>query len=118
MAYAVTKNPDGDVSLGSLNGEVVTLQPAAADYATGGYAIISGVQAVNTPTLASSVNCDLYRIIGVIPIGGYGGYHLAWNPTTQTLQVFQQSAATGPLTQVPAATDLSAYAFQLLLIGQ
>jgi hypothetical protein len=53
----------------------------------------------------------------VIPIGGQGGYVPVWNPTTSKLQVFQQSAATSALTEVPAATDLSAYTFNLLVVG-
>lgn len=118
MAYSVTKAADGDVSFGSWNGELVTLQPSTSDYATGGYPLISGVQAVNDTSKQSSVNVDLYRIQAVIPVGGQGGYVPVWNPTTKKLEMYQQSAATSALTQVPANTDLSAVAFSLLLLGQ
>lgn len=116
MAYTVTKNPDGDVSLGSWNGELVTLQPSSSDYATGGYALVDQNQVVNNSAL--SANTDMYRILAVIPVGGQGGYDPVWNPTTKKVQVFRQTAATGALAEVPANTDLSAQAFQLLLAGQ
>lgn len=112
----ITLNPDGNVSLGNRQGEEVTLQPAAADYATGGYAIVSGKAVVNGAA-ANTQNCNLYQINGVIPLGGQGGYFPVWNPTTQKLQVLRCQAAAGPALEVPAGTDLSAFAFQLLLYG-
>jgi hypothetical protein len=112
MAYTITKNPDGDVSLGSWNGESVTLQPSSSDYSNNGYAIVDQNQVVNNPALQA--NCDMYRILAVIPIGGQGGYSPVWNPVTKKLQIF----AGGTTTQVATGTDLSAYAFQLLLAGQ
>ena len=45
MSYVITKQPDGDVNLGNLNGEFVSLSDSISDYATGGYAIIGGVGA-------------------------------------------------------------------------
>lgn len=109
MPYTVTKGNDGDDVWGRHRLEHVVLQPAAADYATGGYAL-SGIP-------PSSGNVGITKIGYVIPVGGQGGYVPVWNLTTSKLQVFQQSAATGALTEVPAATDLSAFAFNLLVVG-
>lgn len=115
MAYTVTKNPDGDVSLGSWNGELVTLQPSTSDYSNNGYALVDQNQVVNNSALTA--NCDMYRILAVIPVGGQGGYVPVWNPTTKKVQVFRQTAATSALVEVTTGTDLSAQAFQLLLAG-
>jgi hypothetical protein len=111
MSYVITKQPDGDVSLGSLNGELVSLSDSISDYATGGYAIIGGetAQQNNTPNL---INCDLWRIITAIPAGGQNGYQPVWNPTTQRLQMFSSAG-----TEVSNGTDLSPYTFYLLLVG-
>lgn len=116
MAYTITKNPDGDCNLGSLNGEFVTLQPSTSDYATGGYALIDGVSVVDTSSL--NANVDLYRVLAAIPASNPSGYVPAFNAVTKKIEFFQQSAATSALTQVPANTDLSAYSFQFLLVGQ
>jgi hypothetical protein len=115
MAFTVTKNPDGDVSFGSWNGELVTLQPSPSDYPPGGYALVDGVSVVDNPNL--SANIDLYRLLVVVPAGGELGYVPSFNSSTKKLAMYQQSAATGQLTQVPNGTDLSALSFQLLLLG-
>lgn len=115
MAYAITKIPDGDVNFGNLNGEFVTLKPAPSDYVSGGYALISGVQVVDNPSL--NQNIDLYQLIAVLPTGGQGGYVPVFNPTTSKVQMLQQSAATGALTEVPSNTNLAAFSFLLLLLG-
>ena len=96
MPYTVTKNPDGDVSLGSLNGEFVTLQPAVSDYPLGGYELIGGETAATngTPNL---INVDLWRIANVLPVGGQGGLSPVFNPTTQKVQFFGE----GPNIAVP-----------------
>lgn len=113
MAYTIKRNADGDVSLGNLRGEIVTLQPAAADYATGGY-LIQGIGGATE----NSGNVGLDKVLGVLPLGGNLGYVLIWNPATNKLQVWWTGPAlSGVLAQVPAATDLSALSFQLLVIG-
>lgn len=113
MAYTVKKNADGDVSLGSLRAEIVTLQPAAADYATGGY-LIQGIGG----TTENTGNVGMDKVLGVLPMGGNMGYQLIWNQATSKLQVWWTGPAfSGVLAQVPAGTDLSALAFQLLVIG-
>lgn len=117
MAYSITKQPDGDVSLGSMNGEFVTLQPSSSDYSTGGYLIVDGISVVNNPALQNLANVDLYKVLAALPVGGQGGYVPVLNPVTKKVQMFRQSAASSALTEVPAATDLSAQAFSLLLIG-
>ena len=113
MAYTITKTPDGDVSIGNLRGEIVNLQPAAADYATGGY-LIEGIGGATE----NAGNVGMDKVLGVIPLGGNFGYTLVWNPTTSKLEVFWGGPAlSGVLAQVPAGTDLSALTFLLLLIG-
>lgn len=109
MAYSVTKVSDGDHVLGNYRVEHVVLQPAATDYPAGGYAL-SGIP-------PSSGNVGITKIAFVIPIGGQGGFVPVWNKTTKKLQMFQQSAATGALTECTAAEDLSAQAFDLLVWG-
>lgn len=115
MAYKITKQPDGDVNFGSLNGEFVILAPSTSDYATGGYAIIDGVQVVDNSAL--NANCDLYRVLTAQIAGLTGGYNLYWNQNTKKLQVFSGASAAGPDVEVAANTDLSAVPFYLLLIG-
>ena len=112
MAYSVTKVDDGDLSLGNLRGEIVTLQPSVSDYATTGY-LVQGIG--GSPLTSGNVGMD--KILAVVPVGGQGGIVPVWNPSTSKVQMLQQSAATGPLTEVPASTDLSSYSFRLLLLG-
>lgn len=83
----------------------VNAVPAAADYATGGYSLTAGT------------GISLGTIYYVIPLSGQGGYVLQWSTATNKLLVYQQSAATSALTQVPAATDLSALTFVLMILG-
>ena len=116
MAYTITKIPDGDCNLGNLNGEFVNLQPSSSDYATGGYAINSQEAVLNNSALTA--NCDLYKIVTVLPAGGQGGYVPVWNPTTGKLQIFDTGSASGAaLSEKANGSDLSAYTFLLLLVG-
>ena len=111
MSYVITKLPDGDVSLGNLNGEFVSLSDSISDYAPGGYAIIGGetAQQNNTPNL---INCDLWRVLTAIPTGGQNGALPVWNQTTQSIQIF-----TSPGVEATSGTDYSKYSFQFLLVG-
>lgn len=111
MGYTITKAADGDVNLGNLNGEVATLVDSVSDYATGGYAIVGGETANNngTPNL---INCDLWRILTVLPTSGWNGYSCVWNPSTQKLQVYSS-----PNTEVSNGADLSGLTFGLLIVG-
>lgn len=111
MAVTITKLPDGDVSLGSLNGELISLSDSVSDYATGGYSIVGG-EAYNANS-SLTINCDLWRILTVVPVGGQGGYSPVWNSTTQKVQIFPNNS----LTEATANTDLSAYTFNLLILG-
>jgi hypothetical protein len=107
MAYTITKNSDGDVSLGNLRGEIVTLQPAASDYATGGY-LVQGIG--GNPLTAGDIGMD--KVLFAIPIGGQGGYTPVFNPTTSKVQVFGTSPASGvPLSlgTLSAAATQSTY---------
>jgi hypothetical protein len=110
MSYAIVKQPDGDVSLGNLNGEYVCLSDSISDYATGGYAITDGETYNNNNTL--SLNCDLWRIITAIPVSGQNGYQPVWNPNSKKLQIYQSAG-----TEVANGVDLSGYVFYLLLVG-
>lgn len=111
MAFTVAKNTDGDVSLGNLRAELVTLTPAASDYAPGGYAI-------------TAAGIGMNKILGVLPVGDTGGdgYILKWNAATGKLQVFAVQVTTAGSTiyapvELAVSTDLSSYTFQLLVIG-
>lgn len=115
MAYTITKQPDGDVNVGSMNGEFVVLQPSTSDYPTGGYAIIDGVSVVDNSAL--NQNCDLYRVLTALQAGLSGGYNLVFNQTTKKLQVFSGASGAGPDTEVAANTNLAASPFYLLLLG-
>ena len=110
MSYLITKLPDGDVSLGNQNGEYVSLSDSISDYATGGYPIIDGEQ--YNANGALTINCDLWRVLTALPVGGQSGYQPVWNPTTKRLQMFSSAG-----TEVSANTDLSPYTFYLLLVG-
>jgi hypothetical protein len=106
MAATITPNAviPNDV-WGKIEIRFITLVDSAADYATGGYALTAGQ------------GISLGAIYFVIPVGGQGGYVPVWNPATGKLQIFEQSAATSALTEVPNATDLSAITFNLLIFG-
>jgi hypothetical protein len=117
----ITKNLDGDLSLGNLRAELVTLQPAANDYVTGGY-LIQGIGGVTENT----GNIGLDKVLFVIPAGDNGtttGFLLRWNTATSKLQVLESPAVAAapstaaPFTEVAAGTNLAAFAFQLLLFG-
>jgi hypothetical protein len=116
MGYVITKQPDGDVSWGNLNGELVSLSDSVSDYATGGYAIISG-ETANTNNTPQLINCDLWRILTLIPVGGQGGFQPVWNPNTQKMQVYCNGSLNGPDNEVANGYDLSGYVFQFFLFG-
>lgn len=111
MALTITKAADGDVNLGNLNGELVTIVDSISDYATGGWPLVSG-ETANTNNTPSSINVDLWRILTVLPTSGWNGYQPVWNPATQKLQVY--SSAGG---EVANAADLSAFTFGALIVG-
>lgn len=116
MPYQITKNPDGDISFGSVNGELVTLQPSPSDYVPGGYPIVDQVQVLNNSSL--NANCDLYRILTVLPAGGQAGYSPVWNPVTKRLQMWNSPSTSDQSSiEVPINTNLAAFSFQLLLMG-
>ena len=120
MAYTITKVPDGDLSLGNLRGELVTLQPAPSDYVKGGY-LIEGIG--SNPLTTGNVGLD--KVLFVDPVGGAGSgsnaantnaYYPEWNSVTSKLQIFEPSG-NGAMVEVAAGTDLEAYSFLLLLGG-
>lgn len=116
MGYVITKLPDGDVSIGNLNGEFVSLSDSVSDYATGGYAIIGG-ETANNAGAPSTINCDLWKVLTALPVGGQGGIEPVWNPNTQKVQMWWNGSANSAAVEVPNGTDLSGYSFNLLLLG-
>lgn len=88
MAYTVAPSTTVPVSvLSQIEVRNVTLQPAVADYPTGGYAL--------TPGQGISLN----KIYWTIPEGGQGGIAPVWNPTTGKVQMFSDYDVQGvPLT--------------------
>lgn len=98
MAYSLTKNSDGDLSLGNIRGELVTLAPAASDYATGGYLIQGGTNG----------DIGLTKVLAAIPIGGQQGIAPVFNPSTSKVQMFGTAAAAGILLALgPVSTGVS-----------
>lgn len=84
-------------------------QPGLSDYSSGGYAILPA-------------SFGMSRIRGLMQLGFTGtgtggGYQAEYNKTTNKLMFFQQSAATGALTELPAGTDLSANTYMFLAYG-
>lgn len=112
MAYQLVKQPDGDLSLGNLRGELVNLLPASSDYPLGGYLVQGEAGATE-----STGNVGLAKVIFIIPIGGQAGYSPVFNPVTSKVEVFQDSTAQGPGGRVLPGTDLSAFSFGLLVVG-
>lgn len=113
MAYTITKQPDGDLSIGNLRGEWVVLQPALSDYQTGGY-LIQGIG----ETTENTGDVGLYKVLFVTPCGDNSNYFAKWNPSTSKLQIFQDSTSNQPFGEVNAGTNLAPYQFNLLLWGQ
>jgi hypothetical protein len=112
VAFTVTAVNDGNDVWGMKRVLQVQLKPAISDYASGGY-LIQGIAG----TTESTGNVGLAKVFWAIPIGGEGGYKPTFNPVTSKVQIFQQSAITGPLTEVLANTDLSGQTFNLLVVG-
>lgn len=100
------KAPNAGSTFAGLKGVVKTLTMSNS-YTTGGEAI---------------AEADFEFASGgfvFVTFGGAstGGYVPAWDKTNKKVMVFRQSAATGALTEVPNATNLSAEKFQILAIG-
>jgi hypothetical protein len=57
------------------------------------------------------------RILAMVPLS-HKGYVWEYDPATDKILFSQQSAATGALTEVPNATNLSAITYRALVIGQ
>jgi hypothetical protein len=86
----ITKVSDGDISLGNLRGELITLQPAASDYAAGGY-LIQGISG-STETTG---DVGLSKVLFVEPAGGQGGLSPVWNPATSKVQIIANAPSAG-----------------------
>jgi hypothetical protein len=118
MAIVLTKNPDGDLSLGNLRGELTTATFGSSDYVTGGY-LIEGIG--GNPLTAGNVGMD--KVLFVNPVGGgYAGVGVAqtyipqWNSSTSKLQLFEPSG-NGAMVEVAQTTQLLNYSFELLVGG-
>ena len=114
----IKKNPDGDLSLGNIRGELVTAQPGSSDYPTGGY-LIQGIGG----TTENTGNVGLDKVLFVEPVGGSYAltgvqqtYIPQWNPTTSKLQVFEPSG-NGAMVEIGGGANLFYYNFQLLIGG-
>lgn len=110
--YKVTKTSDGDDIWGRKRIEHVILQPAPSDYPPGGY-LLQGISGATE----STGNVGLGQVAYAWPVGGQEGYVPVFAPSSSKVKIFRQTAATGALAEVPANTDLSAYAFNLLVAG-
>jgi hypothetical protein len=116
----ITKVPDGDVSWGSKNGEEFTLSDAPNSYPLFGYPIQcqnnynNQLAAGLTP---APVNIDLSKVDNVVPWGGQRGLIPVWDPTYQTLRIYQSAAAGNPDTELAVGADTSTYVFYLMAIG-
>ena len=108
MAFSLTKNPDGDISLGNLRAEWVTLKPAVSDYVPGGY-LIQGIAG----TTETTGDIGLSKVLFVIDCGGASNYKTEWNPNTSKLQVWVMSTNA----EVGVNVDLSNLGFNLLVVG-
>jgi hypothetical protein len=117
MALTITHFPDIRAYLGeSAVLEVWNLQPAAADYVTGGYPIPAG-------------SFQLGKIVGAVVIGTnsagatyLGQFVLPTTPLTTpqntiNFKVVYSAGAAGVFTEVPAGTDLSAISWNVLAWG-
>ena len=90
---------------GSQAFRLITLQPAASDYTTGGYPLTPGT------------NINLNSILFAFPVSNTGGFVLQWDEPTSSMIVYEQSGATGALVQPGAGTDLSAFTFLIAVLG-
>ena len=114
LTATIAKVPDGDISFGSKNAEVVTLSDAPSSYPTGGYPFIAQAaynNAVITNPSTPGVNVDLWKIDTVQPWGSQLGLNPVWNPTYQKLQLFSGA------NELASGTDVSGYVFELCVIG-
>jgi hypothetical protein len=102
----IAKTADGDDIIGKQRCAIVKITPAAADYPTGGYAIVAG---------SSGVGLKVIDYVEVV----YGpvGWSTQWNSATNKVQVLGGSAAAaGVASEAAAATDFSASQGMLLRV--
>ena len=108
MAATITlQTPDGNLSLGNIRAELITVTPAANDYATGGYPVVAA-------------NIGMTKILTVIPLSMPSGYDPSWNKATGKIQVLGVQVTTAGATiyaeiEVAATTNIAA--FDCLVIG-
>lgn len=110
----IAKQPDGDISFGSKNAELVTLSDAPSSYVTGGYPFQA--QGNYNNQLAQGltpigVNVDLWKIDTVQAWGQNLGYTVEWDTVYQKLRIYSGTS------EVSASTDLSGIVFSLCVIG-
>jgi hypothetical protein len=103
MALGAVHNERPDFALANAQAEIATVQLDTA-YPTGG-----------SIGLASKLGMDPEKMVILIIIDA-GPYHIRYSQGLDKLQVFQQSAATGALTEVPNATNLSATTIRVLAL--
>jgi|SRR5579871_7015603 len=104
MAATVTVNvTPTDASVSNRKEKVVDVAYDNS-YPTGGYAIAPSA-------------VGLEQILAVLAGGNLAGYIPSYNQATGKLQLFQQSAATGALTEVANTTNVSAVSHRLVFFG-
>lgn len=106
-ATIALQTPDGNLSLGNVRAELITVTPATNDYPTAGY-----------PVVAASVG--MTKILTVIPLTMPSGYDASWNKATGKIQILGVQVTTAGATiysqiEVAAATNIAA--FDCLVIG-
>lgn len=109
----LTKASDGDLSLGNLRGELLTLQPGVQDYVAGGYL----VQGIGGNPLSSG-DVGMTKVLAVIPIGGQGGLSPVFNPATSKVQMYIPSVPAGtPITAGPVSAATSTLSAMVSGVG-
>lgn len=90
--------------LASLRAAIVNFK-GDSSYTTGG-----------TVGVAAKLGFAPEKLLCLIPLS-HGGYIWDYDPGTDKLKMYQQSAATGALTEVPNTTNLSGTVYRALALG-
>lgn len=97
------------VNLDNIRGRLIQLTFAATDYPTGGYAITPAAVGLNEIYAATPMGIN-NSVVTTTPT-------FQWNTSTGKLQAFGTAGSAGGLTEIAAATDLSALKVRLWVWG-
>lgn len=103
MTITLVSTEISDQPLNALRAKIVNFK-GDNSYVTGGSPI------------AAALGFQPERLLALISLS-HGGYVWDYDPGTDKLKVYRQSAASGALAEVPATTDLSATTFRALALG-